>query len=176
MAPDTEPTDAELDAVMQAAARVVRERKRDSDAWLRQQLRDAVTQATGRASVDKPTDPLKCSLRRVGAFRFPMTYDPPSPADMLNLKRRLGLSSAQMAELFALAGGNQWRKYQGGAAPREVGLTMLFFAASRLTLSEEEMSRVLACMQEMGARVQLDPVPSPREPRTKRPSDPTGSA
>ena len=54
MAPDTEPTEAELEAVMQAAARVVRERKQDSDAWLRRQLRDAIAQATGRAPAGKP--------------------------------------------------------------------------------------------------------------------------
>lgn len=54
MAPDTEPTEAELEVVMRAAARVVRERKQDSDAWLQRQLRDAVAQATGNAPAGKP--------------------------------------------------------------------------------------------------------------------------
>jgi hypothetical protein len=38
MAPDTEPTDAELAVVMREAAEVARERKRQGEAWLAAEL------------------------------------------------------------------------------------------------------------------------------------------
>ncbi|WP_084084920.1 hypothetical protein [Cupriavidus sp. USMAA2-4] len=56
-----------------------------------------------------------------------------------------------MAELFALAGGQQWRKYTGGESPRVMGEDRLFYAAARLTLSEEELARVYAKMRDIGA-------------------------
>jgi len=39
-----------------------------------------------------------------------------------------------MAELASLSGGQQWRKYTGGAAPRSVGFHMLFFIAALLPI------------------------------------------
>jgi len=84
-----------------------------------------------------------------------MRYIPPSPADLRRLKNELELTSEQMAELFGLAGGQQWRKYTGGIAPREMGPQMLFLAAARLVLDEQELGRVLDRMREVGADVQL---------------------
>jgi len=60
-----------------------------------------------------------------------------------------------MAELFGVAGGQQWRKYTGGAAPREMSPQMLFFGAARLVLSEDEVERVLAKMREIGAQIEF---------------------
>ncbi|HET9642734.1 MAG TPA: XRE family transcriptional regulator [Burkholderiaceae bacterium] len=66
-----------------------------------------------------------------------MHYTPPTPEQLRALKQRLGFIGEQMAQLFGLAGNNQWRKYTGGAAPREMNLQMLFFAAARLALDDE---------------------------------------
>ncbi|MGA3972387.1 hypothetical protein ACI2VT_16395 [Ralstonia nicotianae] len=60
-----------------------------------------------------------------------------------------------MADLFGVAGGQQWRKYTGGAQPREMAPQMLFFGAARLVLTEEELERVLARMQAIGATIDL---------------------
>ncbi|MGN6318158.1 hypothetical protein [Trinickia sp.] len=56
-----------------------------------------------------------------------------------------------MSELFALAGGQQWRKYTGGESPRVMGEERLFYAAARLVLTQEELARVHAKMKEIGA-------------------------
>lgn len=84
-----------------------------------------------------------------------MRYSPPTTADLRQLKDELDLTGEQMAELFGLAGGQQWRKYTGGAAPREMSMPMLFLAAARLELDEATIERVLARMRAMGAAVDL---------------------
>ncbi|MBN3726086.1 XRE family transcriptional regulator [Burkholderia sp. Ac-20379] len=88
-----------------------------------------------------------------------MDYAPPSPADLQRLKTELGQTGDQMAELFGVAGGQQWRKYTGGASPREVSPQMLFFAAARLVLSDEDLARVLNQMRDMGAQIDLPATP-----------------
>lgn len=85
-----------------------------------------------------------------------MRYTPPKPDDLQRLKNDLGRTGEQMAELFGVAGGQQWRKYTGGAQPREMAPQMLFFGAARLALSDEEMERVLTRMRDIGADVDLD--------------------
>ncbi|MBF6987271.1 hypothetical protein [Cupriavidus sp. IK-TO18] len=84
-----------------------------------------------------------------------MRYTPPSTTDLQRLKDELGRTGEQMAELFGVAGGQQWRKYTGGAQPREMAPQMLFFGAARLALSDAEMERVLARMRDIGADVDL---------------------
>lgn len=91
-----------------------------------------------------------------------MHYTAPTIDDFQRLKDDLSLSSAQMADLFGLAGGNQWRKYTGGAAPREMSAQMLFYACARLELAPEQIERVLARMRAVGAEVALDALPAPR--------------
>ncbi|MBB3004345.1 transcriptional regulator with XRE-family HTH domain [Paraburkholderia tropica] len=59
-------------------------------------------------------------------------YSPPSPEDLRELKNRLGYTGEQMADLFGLAGNNQWRKYTGGVEPRPMSLPMLFLAGAML--------------------------------------------
>lgn len=84
-----------------------------------------------------------------------MKYSPPTTHDLAALKDSLGYTGEQMAELFGLAGGQQWRKYTGGQSPRDMSAQMLFFAAARLELSPEQVERVLARMREMGAEIDL---------------------
>ena len=52
MAPNTEPTDAELEMVMQEALTLAIERKCASDAWIQRQLREAVAQARARSDLE----------------------------------------------------------------------------------------------------------------------------
>lgn len=78
-------------------------------------------------------------------------YIPPSTDDLQRLKDELGCTGKQMAELASVASDAQWRKYTGGADPRDVNLHMLFFMAARLTLSPADLRRVGGKMVEMGA-------------------------
>ncbi|APF87568.1 hypothetical protein BCR16_12530 [Ralstonia solanacearum FJAT-1458] len=84
-----------------------------------------------------------------------MRYTPPTPEDFQRLKNELDSTGEQMADLFGVAGGQQWRKYTGGAQPREMAPQMLFFGAARLVLTKEELERVLARMRAIGASVDL---------------------
>ncbi|GLU32552.1 XRE family transcriptional regulator [Trinickia caryophylli] len=84
-----------------------------------------------------------------------MKYFSPSPEDFQRLKNELGQTGNQMAELFGVADGQQWRKYTGRAEPRQMSPQILFFGAARLVLSAEEFERVLAKMREIGAEIEL---------------------
>ncbi|VVE82809.1 XRE family transcriptional regulator [Pandoraea sputorum] len=84
-----------------------------------------------------------------------MLYTPPTTNDLIELKSRLNKTGDQMAELFGLGGSHQWRKYTGGTQPREMSLQMLFFAAARMTLSDDDLSRILECMRDIGAEVEF---------------------
>ncbi|KWO49270.1 hypothetical protein [Burkholderia territorii] len=84
-----------------------------------------------------------------------MQYAPPTPKDLEKLKHDLQFSSTQMAELFGVQGGRQWRKYTGGEEPRDISPHILFFAAARLELSPEEFERVLTRMRTIGATIDL---------------------
>lgn len=80
-------------------------------------------------------------------------YTPPATEDLEKLKSELGYTGNQMAELAGIAGNNQWRKYTGGAAPRAMSQQMLFYIAAQLTLSEDELTRVVGKMTEIGAQI-----------------------
>ncbi|MCO8160993.1 XRE family transcriptional regulator [Pseudomonas sp. 21LCFQ010] len=82
-------------------------------------------------------------------------YSPPSTDDLERLKRELGMTGNQMADLAGLADGRQWRKYTGGAAPRELSAQMLFMIAARLTLSDEMLESVYAKMRDVGAGIEI---------------------
>jgi hypothetical protein len=81
-------------------------------------------------------------------------YQPPSAAELAQLKVRLKLTSQQMADLVGLAGGAQWRKYTGGAEPRTMGQHMHFYLAALLTLDDAQLNRIFGCMREHGATVE----------------------
>ncbi|KWE77264.1 hypothetical protein WL78_00440 [Burkholderia ubonensis] len=85
-----------------------------------------------------------------------MKYIAPTPSDLEALKQELELSSAQMADLFGVQGGRQWRKYTGGETPREISPHILFFAMARLELDTETLDRILNRMRAVGATIELD--------------------
>lgn len=86
------------------------------------------------------------------------TYTPPSPEDMERLKQALGKSSTEMAELFGISTGRQWRKYMAADAnnSRDMGMHMLFFAMARLELDAATIERILNRMRAAGATIELD--------------------
>lgn len=82
-------------------------------------------------------------------------YGPPSAGDLARLKRELNFTSPQMADLAGLAQGAQWRKYTGGATPRELGMQMHFYMAAMLALTHDELVKVIELMRSQGAEVEL---------------------
>lgn len=78
-------------------------------------------------------------------------YTPPTPEALASLKHQLGYTGNEMADLAGVAGNSQWRKYTGGKSPRTMSSQTLFYMAAQLTLNEEELSRVLNKMKEIGA-------------------------
>jgi transcriptional regulator with XRE-family HTH domain len=87
-------------------------------------------------------------------------YSPPSTVDLEALKSRLNLTGNDMASLAGLSDGRQWRKYTGGAKPRELSAQMLFFIAARLTLSPDQLEAIYAEMREMGAELDFGEQPA----------------
>jgi hypothetical protein len=83
-------------------------------------------------------------------------YTPPTPEDLLRLKTELGKSSNEMAELFGVTTGRQWRKYTSSIDQRDMGMHMLFFAMARLELEPEAIERVLTRMRSVGATIEID--------------------
>ncbi|WP_145012352.1 XRE family transcriptional regulator [Pseudomonas oryzihabitans] len=88
-------------------------------------------------------------------------YQPPTTEDLAQLKAQLkaaGMKATadEMASLAGLSDGRQWRKYTGGAQPRELGAQMLFFIAARLTLPEDQLEPIYAKMREIGATLDLE--------------------
>lgn len=82
-------------------------------------------------------------------------YFPPTPEDLRALKAQLNFTGEQMAQMFGLAGNNQWRKYTGGAEPRPMGLPMLFLALA-LQDRSATVDQVLEKCRKVGATIELD--------------------
>lgn len=83
-------------------------------------------------------------------------YAPPSTSDLEALKTNLGKTGNDMAVIAGLSDGRQWRKYTGGAKPREVSAQMLFFIAARLTLGDEQLGAIYETMREIGADLEFE--------------------
>lgn len=80
-------------------------------------------------------------------------YVPPTPEELNKLKDELGYTGTQMADLAGVASNSQWRKYTGGESPRALSPHILFYVAAQLVLNENELSRVLQKMKDIGATV-----------------------
>lgn len=97
-----------------------------------------------------------------------MRYTPPPPEDLERLKEQLGYSSTQMAELFGIATGRQWRRYTSQSTDpqnrRDMGMHMLFYAMARLELDEATIERVLDRMRQTGAHVDLSAPDGEQQP------------
>jgi len=84
-------------------------------------------------------------------MRLITDYTPPTPDDLNRLKDDLKFTGNQMADLAGVASNSQWRKYTGGESPRAMSPHILFYMAAQLSLSENELNRVIAKMHEIGA-------------------------
>lgn len=80
-------------------------------------------------------------------------YVPPTPEELNKLKDELSYTGTQMADLAGVASNSQWRKYTGGESPRALSPHILFYVAAQLVLNENELSRVLQKMKDIGATV-----------------------
>ncbi|EBK5907831.1 XRE family transcriptional regulator, partial [Salmonella enterica] len=76
-------------------------------------------------------------------MRLIKDYTPPTPEDLNQLKETLGYTGAQMANLAGVASNSQWRKYTGGESPRAMSPHILFFMAAQLTLSEDDINKII---------------------------------
>ncbi|EPK3281486.1 helix-turn-helix domain-containing protein [Serratia marcescens] len=80
-------------------------------------------------------------------------YIPPTPEDLEQLKSELGYTGTQMADLAGVASNSQWRKYTGGAEPRAMSPHILFFMAAQLSLSPQELDKIIDKMASIGASI-----------------------
>ncbi len=80
-------------------------------------------------------------------------YTPPTHTDMQRLKDELGYTGKQMAEL-ACVGEQHWRKYTGGATPRDIPYPNLFHLAAQLALTQDELEKVKSKIREIGAHIE----------------------
>ncbi|HBC5219935.1 TPA: helix-turn-helix transcriptional regulator [Serratia marcescens] len=80
-------------------------------------------------------------------------YTPPTPEDLEKLKSELGYTGTQMADLAGVASNSQWRKYTGGAEPRAMSPHILFFMAAQLSLSPQELDKIIDKMASIGATI-----------------------
>ncbi len=87
---------------------------------------------------------------------MPIRYIPPTVQGLRAQQERLQKTGTQMADMYGLAGNNQWRKYTTGKEPRPMSLPMLFLAGAlqNRTATVEEVFEW--CRRETGATIELD--------------------
>ena len=90
---------------------------------------------------------------------MPIRYIPPSPQNLRDLKDRLNYTGNQMADMFGLAGNNQWRKYTHGVEMRPMSLPMLFLAMAMQDRSAT-VEQVLDKCRALGAVIEFEPEPT----------------
>lgn len=84
-------------------------------------------------------------------------YVPPSAEALKQLKAELGFSADNMARLSGLHDGSQWTKYTLTSVKnnRSMGLHISFMLAARLSLSADNIAKILATMNTFGANAEL---------------------
>ncbi|ELY1197706.1 XRE family transcriptional regulator [Salmonella enterica] len=84
-------------------------------------------------------------------MRLIKNYIPPRANKLADLKCQLNYTGNKMAELAGVTNNNQWRKYTGGEEPRAMNQHMLFFIAAQLSLSNDDLDKILKKMRDIGA-------------------------
>ncbi|WP_269935802.1 XRE family transcriptional regulator [Serratia liquefaciens] len=87
-------------------------------------------------------------------MRLITKYNPPTPESLEKLKNGLGYTGTQMADLAGVASNSQWRKYTCGVAPRAMSQHILFYIASQLVLSENELNLIVEKMKFLSAEIE----------------------
>lgn len=86
-----------------------------------------------------------------------MKYTAPTQEQLRKLKDQLGLTGDQMAQVFGLASGVQWRKYSCGSQHlRDLPLQRAFYMAALQVLTNDEIERVRVYMASFGAKWERD--------------------
>ena len=89
-------------------------------------------------------------------------YTAPAPAELNELKKQLGLTSAQMGDLCALGNSDQFRKYTSPSGKRLLSVERHFLMAALLRLAPDQVDQVLDEMRKHGAVIELEPL-GPKE-------------
>lgn len=84
-----------------------------------------------------------------------ISYEPPSPRHLRELKTRLKLSGQQMADLFGLASSQQWHKYCLETNPRPMSLAMLFLAGATYLGARATVAQVFDWCRDVGAKIDM---------------------
>ncbi|SKC78217.1 hypothetical protein SAMN05445504_2357 [Burkholderia sp. CF099] len=87
---------------------------------------------------------------------MPIHYVPPPVQGLRAQQERLKKTGSQMAEMYGLAGNNQWRKYTTGQDPRPMSLPMLFLAGALQNRTATVDEVFDWCRRETGAVIDLD--------------------
>lgn len=85
-----------------------------------------------------------------------MLFRPPTVTQMKTWKEKLGYSGTQMARILGLKSARRWRDYADENKPQGIPPANLFMASALITLSPEQIARVLETMREVGAAIDLD--------------------
>jgi hypothetical protein len=88
---------------------------------------------------------------------MPISYTPPPPQGLADLKNELGFTGKQMADLAWLAGDQHWRKYTNPHNPRPMSAHMLFAIMAQRELDEATLERIFERMRRAGARFDRAP-------------------
>ncbi|WP_431068215.1 XRE family transcriptional regulator [Ralstonia holmesii] len=84
-----------------------------------------------------------------------MLFRSPTVAQMKQWKEKLQFSGAQMAQILGLKTARRWRDYADENKPQGIPPANLFMGAALVTLSQDEIDRVLDTMREVGATIDL---------------------
>jgi hypothetical protein len=82
---------------------------------------------------------------------MPIHYKHPPAQDLAQLKKELGLTGKQMADLCWLAGDQHWRKYTNPRDARPMSAQMLFTMMAQLELDKATLERIFERMRRAGA-------------------------
>jgi len=90
---------------------------------------------------------------------MPIHYKHPPAQSLADLKKELGRTGKEMADLCWLAGDQHWRKYTNPRDARPMSAQMLFTLMAQLELDPETLERIYARMRRAGAEF-VPPAPS----------------
>lgn len=87
---------------------------------------------------------------------MPIHYVEPTVQDLRAQQERLKKTGSQMAEMYGLAGNNQWRKYVTGKNPRPMSLSMMFLAGVVYLGPRATVEQVFDWCRAVGAKIEVE--------------------
>jgi hypothetical protein len=86
---------------------------------------------------------------------MPIHYTAPSVQDLRAQQERLKKTGSQMADMYGLAGNNQWRKYTTGKEPRPMGIGMLFVTGALYLGPHATVEQIFDWCRAVGATIEV---------------------